>query len=374
MTAYKITQDSDQALQIVDGDSVTLEAGVSIIDPSVTMSSRQGLTDYAGIQDTDGGDNKVSVLGTTEGFVGAWFWEGSDKVDVGPQGLAYGFNAGVEFHDEGHNLLSIQAGGEVSSEFYGVWFGAFPHYDYTTLPTSGVDTIHNAGMIEGIKREAVRMVFGGNHIINSGTIQADLFQAIQFDSAVTDPRNFITNTGHIVAGPRGPAIVSGDAAMTVANSGSIAGDIQFGAGNDHYAGSGTFAGTVYGAAGNDTLLGGSGDFTADGGAGGDYLRVGSGVNTFVYDAVTDSSYHNGYDTIDGFDFNKDHIVAAGVTLTDIGDIHLARYLPANGAGVLETSTHDWYLYIDANGVAGYQAGQDYLIKLTHALNIPLHAS
>ncbi|HEX3675424.1 MAG TPA: calcium-binding protein [Rhizomicrobium sp.] len=369
MTAYKITQDSDQSLLIADGDSVVLEAGVSIIDPSVTLSSRQGLTDYAGIQDTDGGDNKVSILGTAEGFVGAWFWEGSDRVNVGSQGLAYGFNAGVEFHDEGHNLLSIQAGGEVSSEFYGVWFGAFPHYDYTTLPTSGVDTIHNAGTIEGIKREAVRMVFGGNHIVNSGTIQADLFQAIQFDSAVTDPRNFITNTGHIVAGPRGPSIVSGDAAMTVQNNGSITGDIQFGAGNDHYVGSGTFTGTIYGGAGNDTLIGGAGDFTVEGGAGADHLGAGSGVNTFVYTDPSESTKGAGIDTITGFDFSRDHIVIAGTALTQFDHIETQHALAPNHAALMETSGV-WYLLVDANGVAGYQAGEDYMIKLANPLHMP----
>jgi Ca2+-binding RTX toxin-like protein len=369
MTAFRITQDSDQALQIVDGDSVVLEAGVSIVDPSVDLNSRQGLTDYAGIQDTLGGDNRVSVFGTSEGFVGAWFWEGSDAVAVQPGGLVYGLNAGVEFHDGGHNDLVVAAGGEVSSEIYGVWFGAFPHYDYTTLPDSGTDTIRNAGLIEGNRREAIRMVLGGNHIVNSGTIQADLLQAIQIDSGVGDPRNFISNTGSIVAGPRGAAIVSGDAPLSIVNDGHITGDIQFGAGNDYYVASGTIDGTIYGGGGNDTLIGGAGDATFCGGSGADYMRSGSGVNTYVYDAPSDSTSGLGIDTIDGFDFSKDHIVIAGTTLTVFDHISALHALRPNEAALMQSAAGTWFLIVDANGTAGYEAGVDYMIKLTHPLHM-----
>src|SRR5262249_53464780 len=151
-----------------------------------------GLTIYAGIQDSDGGHNHVNILGTAEGFVGAWFEEGSNAVTVGAGGWAYGSNAGMEFHDGGQNVLTVRACGTVSSHDYGVWYGAFPHDDYTTLPNSGADSINNQGLIEGDRRDAIRMVEGGNHIANSGTIQSNYEDAIHIDSGITDPRNAIT--------------------------------------------------------------------------------------------------------------------------------------------------------------------------------------
>jgi Ca2+-binding RTX toxin-like protein len=370
MTAYKITKDSTQALQIVDGDSVVLEAGVSIIDPSVLLNSRQGLVDYAGIQDSDGGDNRVTVSGTSEGFVGAWFWEGSDTVSVKSGGLIYGYNAGAEFHDGGHNDLVVAAGGEVDSFAYGVWYGAFPHDDYTSVPDAGDDAIHNSGLIEGDRRDAIHMVFGDNHIINKGTIQANLENAITFDSAVTDPRNTITNTGSIVAGHLGVAIVAGDAAMSVLNDGQIKGDIQFGAGGGHYSGTGTIVGTIFGGAGNDVLDGGSGNTSFCGGAGADHLEAGSGVNTFIYNAASDSTEGLGIDTIDGFDFSRDHIVIAGGTLTSFAHITALRELQPGEAALMQSANGAWSIVVDANGEAGYQAGADYIIKLTHPLHLP----
>jgi hypothetical protein len=370
VTAYKIRQNSDQDLQIADDDSVVVYSGVSIIDPSVNVHSAVGLTDVAGIEDALGGDNRVSILGAIEGFVGAYFEEGANLVDVGAGGSSYGYNAGVEFHDGGHNELIVRAGGEVSSYVYAVWFGDRPHVDYTDLPDSGTDTIHNFGLIEGIRREAVRMVFGDNHIVNSGTIKADFWGAIEIESAVTDPRNFISNTGSIIAGPRGPAITSGDAAMSVLNNGQITGDVQFGAGDDRYAGNGTITGTIYGGAGADRLIGGTGDVSFCGGAGADYLRDGSGVNTFIYNAASESTGGLGIDTIDRFDFSKDHIVISGSTLTSFEHITTPHDLQPGEAALLESTTGEWFLMVDANGVAGYQAGEDYMIKMTHAVHMP----
>jgi Ca2+-binding RTX toxin-like protein len=369
MTAYKVSQDSEQGVVIAADDSLTLEAGISVIDPSVNLHDRTGLEIYAGIQDGDGGANRVSVLGTAEGFVGAWFWEGSDSLSVGSGGLVYGYNAGAEFHDGGHNTLTIRAGGTVSSELSGVWFGAFPHDDYTSLPDSGFNTIRNQGLIEGDRRMAIREVLGGNHIVNSGTIQANLFDAIDFSSSNTDPANAIVNSGTITAGPRGVAIVSGDAAMSILNTGQISGDIDFGAGNDRYAGSGTVSGTVFGGAGDDTLAAGSGAMTLCGGAGADTLVSGSGTDTFLYTAVSDSTKGVAVDTIDNFDFSKDHIVVAGETLTGFDHIASLHSLPANGSALIASSSGDWFVVVDANGVAGYQAGEDYMIRLHHPLHV-----
>jgi Ca2+-binding RTX toxin-like protein len=374
MTAYKISKDSSQGVVIADGDTLTLAAGISIIDPSVQLTSRQGLDVWSGIQDTDGGNNHVSISGTTEGFTGVWLTEGSNTVTIGAGGSAYGSNAGVEFHDGGHDLLTIRAGGEVSSEDYAVWFGAFPHVDYTSLPDSGTDTLHNQGLIEGVRREAVRMVLGGNQIVNTGTIQADLEDAIDIQSGTGDPRNTISNSGTITGGPLGVAVSSGDAPMILANTGSITGDIDFGASADRFGGSGSVSGIVYGGGGNDRLSGGSAATSLSGGAGADYLQSGTGPTTFVYAAPGESTGGVAIDTIDGFDFSKDQILIVGKTFTEFDRIYTPHALRPGHAALIQAANGTWYMMIDVNFAQGYQAGADYDIKLSRPVNLDVGAN
>jgi len=368
--AYKIAQNSNHGIVIAQDNTLTLGAGVQVIDPSVNDNVRTGLDVYAGIQDTDGGGNRVTVYGTSQGFVGAWFWLGSNALSVKSGGSVYGYNAGVEFHDGGNNFLSVEAGGTVSSHLEGVWFGAFPHVDYTSLPDSGFDTVHNAGLIEGERRDAIRMVLGGNHIVNSGTIQAGYEDAVHIDSGLGDAANAIANAGTITAGPHGVAIVSGDAALNLTNTGTITGDIQFGAGSDRFTGSGTVSGTVFGGAGDDGLAAGSGNVTLDGGLGADRLYAGTGSTTFAYHDASESTGGIAIDTIDGFDFSRDHIQVNGTNVASFEPLLRPSDLEAGGAGFTAGANGVVYLLIDANGVAGYQAGQDYDIKLSHAVHIP----
>jgi Ca2+-binding RTX toxin-like protein len=367
-SAIRITQDSSSCYLITDGQSVVVEPNVLMTDPSFAAQSVGTETFASGLGDATGGDNHVNVLGTVEGFVGTYFREGSNRVTVENGGLVDGFNAGVELHDGGHSLLMVRAGGEVYSHLYAVWCGDTPHVDYTLFPDSGADEIVNAGLIEGDRREAVRMVEGGNRIDNTGTIRADYEQAIQIDSATTDPRNMIDNGGSIVAGPRGAAIVSGDAALSVVNTGTITGDIQFGAGADRLSGTGHVAGAIFGGAGNDILVGGTGDFTFDGGLGADKMFAGSGVNTFIYSSAADSTTGLGLDTIDGFDFARDHLVVGGATIDSFETINVLRALQPGHAAIAENA-QETVIIVDENGITGYQAGADLLIKITHAHNM-----
>jgi Ca2+-binding RTX toxin-like protein len=369
VTTYKIKRDSVMDLQIRDGDTAIVEASVSIVDPSVADHIVKGLHNIAGIEDHHGGHNRVNVLGVAEGHAGAYFGRGFNTIDVGDGGLLYGDNAGVELFRGGHNDLIVRAGGEVSSDIYGVWCGDRPSQPYTNILNSGKNTIDNDGLIESHRREAIRMVFGGNHIVNGGTIKADVSDAIHFDSALSDPRNAIVNTGSIVAGPHGAAIVAGNAALSVANDGQISGDIVFGAGADRYDGDGTIDGTICGGAGNDILQGGGGDMTLCGGAGADHLRGGLGVTTFLYNAASESTGGQGIDTIDQFDFSKDYIVVGGQALTLFEHIATPEALKPGEAAIVETRAGEWFMVVDANAVAGYQAGADYMIHLTHPLNM-----
>ncbi|HEY1631513.1 MAG TPA: sialate O-acetylesterase [Rhizomicrobium sp.] len=404
-----IRENMTSTLLIANNTQVVVQPGVSIIDASVDGTTRTD--NMAGAGNAKGGGDKFTVWGDVEGFVGAYFGQGSDLVVVQNGGRIYGFNAGVEFHDGGGSVLTVNAGGYAGSDFYGVWGGDTPHVDYHLLPNSGDDTIRNFGEIEGIRREAIRLVEGGNHINNAGLIKADFEQAIEIDSDATFGRNFIANSGQIIAGPRGPAIISGDAAMTIANTGTITGDINlgagknvytgngtvngsihsgdggssvtndgtitgdvvFGAGKDTYGGAGSVHGTVSGGGGNDVLTGGTADIAFNGGAGADLMTAGTGTNTFVYAGAGDSSTGIGVDVIDGFDFSRDHIVVAGHTITSFDQIHALGSLQAGHAAIAQNA-NGVFLVIDENGQAGYQAGADIEIKLVDAHHIPVPAT
>ena len=145
---------------------------------------------------------------------------------------------------------------------------------------------------------------------------------------------------------------------------------------------------IVGGAGGDTLTGGAGDDTLTGGGGADSLAGGSGTDTFVYGQASDSS-GNKFDTITGFDaavdkidlwtsvYGTDSAVNSGTLWNstfdaDLGSIlsgklkaHHAILVKPNGG----TYSGQQFLVVDTNGVAGYQAGADLVIKLASPLNL-----
>lgn len=157
-----------------------------------------------------------------------------------------------------------------------------------------------------------------------------------------------------------------------------------------YGGAGT--NDLIGGAGNDTIRAGSGSDTIAGGAGADKLFAGSGADNFVYYAAGDSTSTT-RDIIDGFNTSLDKIELLGglngasvinnaVTAGNLSSANFDRalahdigasQLSAHGAVLFTPSTggyaHDIFLIIDENGVAGYQAGQDLVIELTHGVSL-----
>jgi Ca2+-binding RTX toxin-like protein len=152
---------------------------------------------------------------------------------------------------------------------------------------------------------------------------------------------------------------------------------------------GTHGDTLTGGAGNDVINGGAGKNIIDGGGGADNLTGGGNSDTFVYTDVSDSTSTR-HDIVNGFNaaddlFNLD-VTVTGIN-TEVSSGHLstgnfdANLASAIGAGqlaaghaVLFTPTlgglaGHTFLIIDANGVAGYQAGQDYVIELVGATNL-----
>lgn len=149
---------------------------------------------------------------------------------------------------------------------------------------------------------------------------------------------------------------------------------------------------VTGSAFRDTLMGSAGDNVLNGGLGADHMNGGGGSDTFVYALAAESTSKN-YDTISDFRPSNDTIdFGFQVNALDakISDGHLstmtfdADMAAAVGAGQL--GIHDAVIFtpttgslagltfviVDANGVAGYQAGEDFVIQFDSST--PIHAS
>ncbi len=143
--------------------------------------------------------------------------------------------------------------------------------------------------------------------------------------------------------------------------------------------------TLYGGTAADTITGGRGGDWIFGGNGGDTLRGGSGADIFFYDNAAQSSSTN-YDRLVDFDFANDRIrisdqvfqsyafVTGGALSTATFDANLAAAtngLLTRGRSVLFTPdsgtlSGQTFLVVDNNGVAGYQAGEDYVFLLPNA--------
>ncbi len=119
----------------------------------------------------------------------------------------------------------------------------------------------------------------------------------------------------------------------------------------------------------DRLTGGAGDDVLSGGLGHDILTGGAGSDTFVYGSVAESNKAV-TDTLVGFDASSDHL-GLWFTVTGVDapfNAHKlnaldATHLGANHAVVVTLDSGHTFLVVDANGVAGYQAGGDLVIAV-----------
>ena len=141
---------------------------------------------------------------------------------------------------------------------------------------------------------------------------------------------------------------------------------------------------VIGGAYGDQIYGDAGSNVFTGGGGGDLLVGGGGGDTFVYGSTADSTGAT-YDTIVGFDASSDRLnlpgtvtgidttiasgslssasidsdLAASIGSGQLAVAHAVLFTP--GSGDLAGHT---FLVVDANGIAGYQAGADYVVDVT----------
>ena len=137
----------------------------------------------------------------------------------------------------------------------------------------------------------------------------------------------------------------------------------------------------YGGSGDDVVTGGGGNDTLYGGRGADTLTGGAGADTFAYTRAT-HSIGSSHDIIVGFDAQVDRIdlpftvafvdpaitgsataatldAALGAALGNLAAYHAVQFTVTDG-GALDNHIFE---VIDANGVLGYQAGEDMVIEL-----------
>ena len=137
---------------------------------------------------------------------------------------------------------------------------------------------------------------------------------------------------------------------------------------------------VYGGRGADIISTGAGNDWIYGGLGGDVLTGGGGADTFSYEASAEST-GAGFDTLLGFNFAVDRIdlpntvdiyqtLLTGRLDAATFDSSLASVMGglAAGTAIFFTPSNgdlagQHFLVVDGNGIAGYQAGADYVFKL-----------
>jgi serralysin len=152
--------------------------------------------------------------------------------------------------------------------------------------------------------------------------------------------------------------------------------------------------TAIGGKGNDkflgtelanTLVGNKGNDTFDGGLGADNMSGGKGSDVFAY-ALAGQSTGAGFDTLVAFDFAGADRFDFGGSVSGVdakingGTLRIAHFdddmenavtsVGANHAVLFKVTAGDFsghlFLVVDSNGVAGYQAGADFVMELDGA--------
>jgi Ca2+-binding RTX toxin-like protein len=328
----------------------------------------------------------------------------SGTIAAGQIGMAISIGSSCEILNAGAIEGCVVAGANTTVNNSGTITG-FTFDDRTSrvpvaLSVAGDSTVVNSGTIMSTL-DGVGLFNDGVSLVNSGTISAN-GRAVFFEGGSEFSLTELTNQGSIIALQDKAAIAGGSAALFVTNSGTISGDIKFGASTDQYDGrNGVVDGRVSGNDGDDTLLGGGGSETFFGGNGTDILRGGAGDdliyggfgNDYLWGGAGDDtfkfnrgdSHGKTHDILYRFNADEDHILMAAqaidkkVTTGILSDKQFdAKLSAAVGAHELKahhavlftpsggTLADHTFLVIDTNGTAGYQS-TDTVIELRHAI-------
>ncbi|MBO3762547.1 calcium-binding protein [Ciceribacter sp. L1K22] len=269
------------ALQIFADNSVgtTTRAnlgtsGSAIVMPGVTLGSTGTNMSDSAIFGT-GSYHLVELYGNVVGAYAGIFLGDSqaldyaNKVNVHESSLVYGGYAGIFMTG---TRSTVTNAGTIRAETIGVAFGGENGSTYSTLTNTGKIQTDNVGIFRAID-STEKLV-----IANSGVIEADFALWGNNTTAIEE----ITNTGRII----GHLDFSYGNDLYDGRSGTIAGEVYGGGGNDRlYGGAG--GETFYGGADNDTLRGYAGNDILDGGSGADRMEGGTGNDRFYVNDVGD---------------------------------------------------------------------------------------
>jgi Ca2+-binding RTX toxin-like protein len=391
-----ITTDADDHAIDLDGDDQLF------VLPSVTIAALGA--GASAVFSASSGSNDVDIQGTLISATSYALDLGgrNNHVFVATGGTVSGRTGGLAFSDGGNSVANLGAV-TVKRDGWGIETG-----DNSRIVNEGVvdalaggginaagggNYILNDGDITA-RFEGVRVANGSNRVINNGDIISigdigSSYGVVIASDAGQEDRLFnsglISATDAAVLGGNGAELVTntgtidGDLLMgggndVIANRGEITGDVFLGAGADRFvgsrgAGSGTIdagggddvvfgwaeADVVLGQAGddvlwgnggedslnggsdNDRLLAGTGDDTLEGGAGSDRLDGGDGKNTFVFQAGAER------DLVFGFKHGDDKIAVEVAGVDDFQDL----IIRANAVG------DALVLWADGSGRAGF---------------------
>jgi Ca2+-binding RTX toxin-like protein len=333
---------------------------------------------------TGGNDYHVTVAGSIGGFtvlmnptVNTIFFNASGDHDTSGQYVFNGATTGdyILTGGAGNDIFNLQNAAQYTARGgHGVDF-----FNVGTNFTAS-DFIDGGGDFDTVEFSGGSIVIGASNIFNVEDYRIDnVIGGFAYHFTITDAD--IPPGGQLFIdgdGLDGGNSLDVDASAVTAGSVVVSG----GAAND----------TLVGGAGDDTLEMGNGQAnTATGGGGADFIRWGggTGVGIAIYNAVSDSTgvNHDSYDTL--FTFGTDHIeihalgalptaidarIATGALSTATFDSDLAAAVGAGqlGAGhavLFRADSGDLHghtiLVVDENGTAGYQAGQDLVIDVSH---------
>jgi Ca2+-binding RTX toxin-like protein len=358
-------------------NAVVMAAGDSMyVVQGITIGSS---TDWDGVDATSGASIQVQGTIMSLGGNALYLSGGGNHVNVGAGGAIMGNLGAGAAVDAATGHLTLTNAGEISG-YYGVNCG------------SSDNIIHNSGHISGTNNAIHIAWVLNNYIVNSGLIESTEADAILLDSGGNSYER-IDNSGTIQATQGHYAINFALGWGEIINTGHIDGDVRLGDMGSIYDGStGTIDGFVLGGSGDDTILTGVGRDYLLGGGGKDILEGGPGRDTFAFNQVSEST-GPGCDRIDDFDCRRDilqvsvdSLLAVDATIAngrlrsdhfnaDLVNAVDAAHLAAHHAVLFTPTTGNQkggvFVVVDANGVAGYQTGADYVIELHNPDNLAL---
>jgi len=342
-------------------------------------------SDFNALDHVDGGNGNNDQIGLQGNYavgnaltLGANTITGVEVIAVLP-GFSYNITT-VDANVPAGGLLKIQAtqlaagqsltfNGSAETDGSFILFGGQGNDSFTGGAGNdgfyfGPGGFNGSDLIDGGGGTNDQLALDGNYTITMGSNVSNVEVLVLLPGPAGLPNSFNVSTSEVFVGAGQTKIIFGVQVST---------GFTFDGSNEH---DGAFS--IYGGTAADTITGSSGADWIFGGPGGDVLTGGAGGDTFYYDDVSQSA-STGYDRLVGFDDSVDRIdlpfivgtfagTASGTLNSATMDATFASTfggLPNHQAALFTATGGDLagqtFVVVDANGVAGYQAGADYVI-------------